>query len=199
MFPLFETIRIEGGTPRHLAYHNARMNRSRRELFGPSDDLDLAPAIRVPDGAGAGLLRCRVTYGGAIGDVTFAPYEPRVVRSLALADGERLDYARKYADRSGIEKLLEGTEADDVLIVRKGLVTDTSAANTAFFDGTLWLTPATPLLPGTTRARLLDFGLIVARDIRIADIAGFEAVALMNAMIGFDTANPIPSGAIRGA
>jgi 4-amino-4-deoxychorismate lyase len=202
MYPLFETIRIEGGTPRHLGYHIARMNRSRRELFGATGDLDLAAAIRVPDGAGAGLLRCRVTYGESIGEVTFAPYEPRAVRSIALADGGRLDYAHKYADRSGIENLLaagvrEG--ADDILIVRGGLVTDTSAANIACFDGTRWVTPSTPLLPGTTRARLLDLGLVVAREIRVAGLADFGAFALMNAMIEFDTANPIPVSAIRGA
>jgi 4-amino-4-deoxychorismate lyase len=199
MYPLFETIRIEGGRPRHLRYHNARMNRSRRALYGPAEELDLGAAVLVPDGAGAGPLRCRVTYGESIGEVTFAPYEPRPVRSLELVDGGGLDYAHKYIDRSGIERLLSAADADDVLIVRNGLVTDASAANAAFFDGTRWLTPSTPLLPGTTRARLLELGLVVARDIRVADIAGFGAAALMNAMIGFDTTHPVPVSAIRGA
>jgi len=198
MYPLFETIRIEGGTPQHLDYHNARMNRSRRECLGAADELDLRAAICVPAGTGGRIHRCRVAYGKQFGEVTFAPYEPREIRSLALVDGGGLDYAHKYGDRSAIERLLAGAGADDLLIVRNGIVTDASAANAAFFDGTRWLTPSEPLLPGTTRARLLDLGLVGSREIRVADIGGFGAVALMNAMIGFDTAHAIPVAAILG-
>jgi 4-amino-4-deoxychorismate lyase len=199
MFPLFETIRIEGGIPLNLPYHNARMNRSRRELFGAAETLDLAGAVRTPLGAGPGVLKCRVTYGESIGGATFEPYIRRPVRSLTLVEGGGLDYSHKFVDRSGIERLLTGAATDDVLIVRNGLVTDASYANVAFFDGTAWLTPSTPLLPGTTRARLLDLGLVRAGEIRAADLRNFAAAALMNAMIGFDTARPLPIAAIQGA
>jgi 4-amino-4-deoxychorismate lyase len=199
MFPLFETIRIEGGIPANLSYHNERMNRSRRELYGLGDPLDLAAAIRVPDGDGSGVTKCRVAYGESIGDVTFTAYEPRPVRTLSIVDGGGIDYPHKFVDRSGIERLAAGVSTDDILIVKNGLVTDASFANVAFFDGSAWLTPSTPLLPGTTRARLLDVGLVRPAEISVSGIRSFAAAALMNAMIGFDTAHPVAIDAIEGA
>jgi 4-amino-4-deoxychorismate lyase len=199
MFPLFETIRIEGETVPDLSYHNARMNGSRRELFGSETALDLSAAVRVPAGALAGVHRCRVTYGETLGEVTFSPYSPRAVRSLALVDGGGLDYSHKYADRSGIDRLLASAGADDILIVKEGRVTDASSANVAFFDGHSWITPAAPLLRGTTRARLLDLGLLRPADIGAGGLGNFRCAALMNAMIGFDTGHPIAIEAIAGA
>ena len=194
MFPLFETIRVEEGRPLHLAYHNERMNRSRRELFGEAGALDLADVVRAP--AGNGVLKCRVTYGRTVGEVAFSAYEPRRISTLAVVDGGGLDYAHKYADRSGIEGLMAGTTADDILIVRNGLVTDASYANVAFHDGTCWVTPSTPLLPGTTRARLLELGLVRAARIGVTDLRSFGHAALMNAMVGFDTAHQIPIASV---
>ena len=40
-----ETIRIERGRIHNLPYHNARMNRTRRELFGAREEIDLAGYI----------------------------------------------------------------------------------------------------------------------------------------------------------
>jgi 4-amino-4-deoxychorismate lyase len=199
MFQLFETIRVEDGRPLNLMYHEERAQRSRREIFGASAPLDFGAAIRVPAGMQTGVVRCRVTYGETIGDVAFAPYRRRVVISLAIVDAGGLDYAHKYADRSGIDGLLGDVSTDDILIVRGGLVTDASHANVAFFDGSHWLTPSAPLLPGTTRARLIDLGFVRPGRIRPADIRNFEMAALMNAMIGFDTAHPIALSFIEGA
>ncbi len=193
MFPLFETIRVAAGTPRHLAYHTARLNRSRRELFGSTDVIDLAGVIEGKiDDIFAVEYRCRVTYGREIGEISFAAYVRKTIGSLALVDGGGLGYAHKYVDRSGIEERLAGCGADDILIVREGLVTDASIANVAFFDGSHWLTPASPLLPGTTRARLIDEGRVQPADIRASEIGRFSTVALMNSMVGFDLEHPIP-------
>ena len=100
---------------------------------------------------------------------------------------DHLDYRLKYADRTELDQLfLKRGEADDILIIQNGLVTDTSIANIAFFDGDKWITPKEPLLKGTTRARLLDEKKIFEQDIKIADLGKFTEFALMNAMIGFD-------------
>jgi 4-amino-4-deoxychorismate lyase len=198
MYPLFETIRVEDGEPRNLMYHEERMQRSRRAMFGATAPLDIRAAIRIPEAMRAGIVKCRMPYGETIGEVTYAPYERRSVGSLTVVDGGGLDYAHKYADRSGIEALLAGAPSDDILIIKNGLVTDASPANVAFFDGASWLPPEAPLLPGTMRARLLDLGLIRRCAIRPADIRNFEAAALMNAMIGFDTAHAVPVARIAG-
>ena len=66
------------------------------------------------------------------------------------------------------------------------LVTDTSIANIALYNDGLWFTPKKPLLEGTTRARLLNAGKIIEKDIAVEDLNNYSRVALMNAMIDFD-------------
>ncbi|WP_309546477.1 aminotransferase class IV [Hoylesella marshii] len=72
---------------------------------------------------------------------------------------------------------------DDVLIVRNGLLTDTSYTNIALYDGYQWFTPATPLLEGTMRASLLDSGMLIEKDILLSDLPHYQYIALFNAMI----------------
>lgn len=180
---LLETIRCENGRPSHLTYHQQRIDRSLKQL-GYSLHIDLASLIKVPDDA---LYRCRIVYDETSIDITFIPYQKRVIRTLQLVQADDLDYALKYADRRDLDRLFaQKSDADDILIVKNGLITDTSIANIAFFDGTKWLTPANPLLKGTTRARLLDEKKIFESDISISDLEKFTGFALMNAMIGFD-------------
>lgn len=205
MYPLFETVRIEDGVPRHLGWHNERAHRSRLALFGSRTAIDLGERIREAlssrgpsDDLVRGTARCRVTYGEEPGDVTLSRYEPRRIASLELVDGSGLGYAHKYVDRSGIERLAAAAAADDILIVKDGLVTDASYANVAFWDGAAWWTPSTPLLAGTVRARLLDLGLLRARPIAVAEIGSFLSVALVNAMIGLDASRAVPVREIRG-
>jgi len=194
MSPLFETIRIEDGVPMHLGYHQARMDRSRRELFGMGAGgnaggacgaIDLAAAIHVPGNLPAGIHRCRVEYGEQIDHITFTPYTPREVRSLALVEADDIVYDHKLTDRSAIEKLREGNAGDDILIVRRGMVTDSSYANVVFRDVNGWVTPAEPLLAGTARARLLDEGRIKTTTIRPRDLTRYSGAVLINAMLGF--------------
>lgn len=202
MSPLFETVRAAGGEIFHAGRHNARMNASRRALFGAVKNLDLVPALSealegMVGAEGSGLLRCRIEYGRELGGISVTPYVPRTIRTLRLVEAGGIRYAHKFTDRRAIDSLLAAAGADEILMVRNGLVTDASAANVAFFDGASWLTPAAPLLPGTTRARLLEEGILRTDEIRASEIARFERVALMNAMLGFDPAGALPVSAIR--
>lgn len=72
---------------------------------------------------------------------------------------------------------------DDILIVRRHLLTDTSIANIALFDGSHWHTPQHPLLKGTKRAELLDKGILTEKDIRMEELPAYSTVRLFNAMI----------------
>jgi len=183
MGQLFETVRIEEGAPLHLRYHNARLNRSRKTLFGASRELDLSDFLM--DRPAHGVWRCRVFYTLYIEKVEYLPYVPVRRRRFALAEfgGE---YAFKYADRRSLELLLRSRpEADDLILVRDGMLTDTTTANIALRKKGEWLTPRHPLLPGTVRARLLEEGLLREADISCDELRGFEELALMNAMIGF--------------
>lgn len=181
---LIETICIRDGIPQHLPYHQARMADARRRLWGLEEELPLAASLQVPPEWGQGVVKCRVTYAGAIQKTEWEPYGPRLIRSLQLVQGDGLDYAFKYADRSGIAALMElRGHADDILIVQNGLITDTSYCNVLLYDGRRCYTPSKPLLGGTCRARLIDEGRIELADIRPAELKNFREIHLINAML----------------
>lgn len=179
-----ETIRIEKGRLRNIAYHDRRMNEARREVWGVDRSVSLETYIDASPYEER--TRCRVTYGRDVESVEFFPYQIRPVHSLQLVRGGQIEYRRKRADRSELNALFACRgEADDVLIVRGGLLTDTSIANIALGDGTGWYTPASPLLEGTQRACLLDAGMIRPLDIHADDLFRFQKIRLFNAMIDF--------------
>ena len=180
-----ETIRVEEGRAWNLVRHNERMNRTRRAFWGDNvDNLRLENWIHPEDYQER--MRCRVVYGMNIVKVEYFRYQMRNVNSLKLVTCDEADYSYKYADRSLLNTLYEQRgEADDVLIVRNGLLTDTSIANVALFDGSDWYTPVCPLLKGTCRQQLLDERKVRERDIKVEDILKYSDIALFNAMIPF--------------
>jgi 4-amino-4-deoxychorismate lyase len=120
-------------------------------------------------------------------DVEFIPYQYKVINSLRLVEHDRVSYEFKYTDRKVLNRLYDlRKNCDDVLIVKRGLVTDTSYANIVFKRGKHWYTPWSALLKGTTRSFLLERNLIREEEIRIEDIKTFESFKLINAMLEFD-------------
>lgn len=159
------------------------MDNSLKQL-GYSSHYDLSSLISSPDSR---LYRCRIIYDAVSISIEYIPYQKRKIRKLQPVQADELYYALKYADRSALDALLlQKGDADDILIIKNSLVTDTSIANIAFFDGRRWLTPRHPLLKGTTRARLLDEQKIFEREIHLDDLDKYSHFALLNAMIGFD-------------
>jgi 4-amino-4-deoxychorismate lyase len=179
---LLETIKVYEGRAFHLDYHQQRLERSLRTLgFTPAIDLD--KLLQPPK---SGLIRCRVIYDRNGAEVSYHSYLPRIFNTLQAVTADTLDYPLKYADRTELDALFaQRGRSQDILIVKKGLVTDTTIANVAFYDGVQWFTPERPLLQGTTRQRLLDEGKLIEREISYRELAGYERVAVMNAMLGF--------------
>ena len=185
---LIETIRFEAGKFHNLAYHQARMQRSRQALFGTSNTIDLAAYLHSPT-CNAKTIRCRVTYAQEIEKVEYFPYTPKPIEQLKIVPSD-IDYRYKYADRSALDQLLrENPFADEIIIEKEGLLTDTTIANIALFREGKWYTPQTPLLEGTMRQKLLDEGLLHPKNITSAEIKHYSHVALMNAMLGFKILN----------
>jgi 4-amino-4-deoxychorismate lyase len=184
---LLETIRIEKGKALHLSYHNQRFNKTRKKLFNIHSSFDLATIIKPPDQE---TYRCRILYDREIQKVEFLPYQPKPIQKIALISSD-LSYPFKYADRTAFNKLLDASlECDEILIIQKDLLTDTTIANIAFLQEGQWITPDCPLLEGTTRQRLIDEGFLTPKAIQADEIDHFDGFALMNAMIGFKVINP---------
>jgi 4-amino-4-deoxychorismate lyase len=196
---LLETIRCLDGDLENLSYHEARVYRARRELFGATDRWQLDELIQLPENLTPGqVYRCRVTYGAErIESVEFIPYQIRPVRSLELVNADALDYAHKYADRSALNAFVERSTADDVLFVKNGLLTDTSYANVALFDGSFWYTPHQPLLAGTRRAALLAAGVLIPERLAVEDLEYFQKIRLLNAMLRWEEGPEVAVGDVR--
>jgi 4-amino-4-deoxychorismate lyase len=184
---LIETIRLENGLFQNLIYHQQRMEESFHLLFNkPTNDLkEILNSFTAPK---SGLFKCRVIYDDQNLNVEFEPYTIRPVNSLKIVEDDTISYPFKFKDRSAINSLFEKREnADDVLIIKNGEVTDSSYANILFKKGTEWVTPSSCLLKGTMRQFLLDYGQIKINHIQRRDIRKFEKFKLVNAMLGFES------------
>ncbi len=167
-----------------LPYHEARLNRTRQHLWGAQEPLALRDHLEVPPSVNDDKHKCRITYGKEIVNIEWEKYLPRTICSLRLVEADDLEYTYKYKDRQVLNTLYDQRgSCDDVLIVRQGLLTDTSYANIALFDGAGWYTPESSLLPGTQRAYLLDKGIIMPKAIRAEDVTTYLLLRLFNAML----------------
>lgn len=179
-----ETIKILDGKIYNLSYHQERYE-SVLQALGIEEKKNLAEFINPPEW---GLYRCRLVYNETDIEVTYHEYKKREISTLKLIFENEIDYVHKSIDRKVLDNLFDKREdADDILIIKELFVTDTSIANIAFFtqEGK-WITPKTPLLKGTTRARLLDEGKIIEADIKVHELRSFPKVALLNAMVDFE-------------
>ncbi|MCX6269085.1 MAG: aminotransferase class IV [Bacteroidetes bacterium] len=169
------------------------MNLARQEIWKSSVPLIPGPEIKVPSEFSAGVVRCNIYYDREINHVSFKMYDKHIIRSLKMVNCGDIDYHLKYADRSLLESLFRLREtSDEIMIVKDGLLTDTSMSNLIFFDGQNWHTPAQPLLKGTCRNRLVAEGRIFERDIRVEDLGNFAGCKLINAMRDPDEEVMIP-------
>ncbi|KAA3631327.1 MAG: hypothetical protein DWQ02_16525 [Bacteroidetes bacterium] len=195
---LLETIRLEDGVFHNLSYHQRRVQASSLELWGCPVMWNLGESIWIPENKRKDLYKVRVVYGPDTFKPQILPYTIRDISSLKLVFGDHIDYGLKYEDRSEINTLFDKRgDCDEILIIRDGLITDTSYANVVLFDGEKWYTPKYPLLPGTRREKLLHQGKILEADIRPQDLDDFLELRIINAMIDMDHSPSIPVSTIQ--
>ncbi|BCX78622.1 hypothetical protein LBC_00840 [Campylobacter sp. 19-13652] len=152
--------------------------------FNPLKVLNLAISQSTHQAA---LQRAKLIYtvNGELVSCELSPYKPRQIASIRLINSD-IDYSKKWLDRSEIDALfaLKG-RCDEVLVVKDGLISDTSIANVAVLIGGKWLTPKTPLLRGTCRDRLVGQRLIKPANIDVKSLLEARGFAVLNAMTGF--------------
>ncbi len=194
-----ESLKCLDGKPMNAGFHNDRMNEVRKRRFGRTDLLDLEKIIVVPENIKSAIVKSRVIYSEGIVSVSSSLYLVRRPRTLKIVRNDEIDYADKYEDRSGLERLLRMRDScDDIMIIKAGMVTDSSAANIVFFDGKDYFTPSTPLLKGTKRRKFIEQGIIKEAEIREQDIFQFKEISLINAMLEFgETRIPVDSQSVR--
>jgi 4-amino-4-deoxychorismate lyase len=193
----FETICVENRQLKNLSYHEARLNKTRKALWGYQDHWNLSELIEIPDSVDSDMYKCRLAYNQEIDNIKWEPYTRRTIRKIQRVYHETIDYSFKYEDRAELNTLFaQRSDSDEILIIKKGMVTDSLYCNVAFSDGEQWFTPSTPLLPGTQRAFLLDEGLIQEADIFEKDLSKYRWVKLFNAMLNWENAPELAVGLI---
>jgi 4-amino-4-deoxychorismate lyase len=187
MFPLFESIRFEKGRFLNLQGHRRRMEYSYYRYYGMHKTFPLEKLLAILPGCKdvRSIYKVRLLYNLHDYRQECELYRPRNLRSFRLVEANHLNYSLKYTDREQLNNLREQSGTDEVIIVRKGLITDTSFSNLAFFDGEHWFTPARPLLYGTAREKLLHDGIIRERDLYVEDLKSYKHFSLINAMLPF--------------
>ncbi len=175
----FETVKCEDYEIFNLEYHNKRvantigLNINLQEYIYPLSEE---------------LLRCKVTYNDfEVLNVEYFPYKKRDITSFKLIFDDEISYSKKYLNRENLDSLfLRKEDCDEIIIIKNGVVTDTSIANIAIFYENKWITSKNCLLNGTTKQRLLDSKFLVEKDISVKMLKKASQIALMNAMIDFD-------------
>lgn len=182
MCQFVESIKIENGEVKNIALHNERLNLTRFEVLKKTSHIDLRNILTdLPKEFG--MYKCRVIYRENIEKVEYIPYTLPKINSIRMVVADDIEYNYKYADREAIDSIKKDVTEDDIIIIKQGLVTDCSFTNIAFFDGSKWYTPNTPLLKGTKREKLLKDKVIYERLIKAEDIHSYKSVRLFNAMI----------------
>ncbi|NDP21252.1 MAG: 4-amino-4-deoxychorismate lyase [Paludibacter sp.] len=187
MYRFIESIKLQDGKFKRIDLHQSRIRKAFEAFFPNEKVFDLAEFLSNSDfPTEKGIFKCRVIYNVEIRQLEFSQYVMRPINSLRLIGTEIESLPYKPEDRSlyNAAFALRG-DCDDVLLVKNGLLTDTSYCNIALFDGNNWFTPQIPLLYGVNRAELLKEGKLIEKDIKILDLKNYQQIALFNAMIEF--------------
>lgn len=192
MCQLFESIRIENGMAHNLEFHQKRINQS-LEFLNSTKKINLNHLISKTELPIKGIHKLRISYNtkGVI-QQSIKSYKTKQIRSVKLVACNSIEYNFKYEDRSTINQLLEDSKADEIIITKDGIITDSSISNILFYDGNNWITPSTPLLEGTQRALLLKRNKIKKVLIKIVDLNKYSEFCFINALNDFEKSKSYP-------
>lgn len=184
MCQFLETIQLNNGVFQRLALHEIRVQRAVNANF-PSNlfSINLKSELFKTEFPTKGFYKCRVIYDTEIKLIEYQAYNTPVIQSLKILPTQILSLPYKLADRINYQAAFaQRGDCDDVILVKDGLLTDTSYCNIALYDGLNWVTPKTPLVFGVNRAQLLAENNIIEKDILLADLYQYSVVSLFNAL-----------------
>lgn len=182
-----ETIKILDGKIYNLPLHQKRMERTMQYHFGGDIFPRLDERISIPSGLESGLIKCRVLYSNDLLSVDFQEYKFREIEYLKLLVSDDIEYSFKSENRLIFNTLSSELKVGkEALIVKKGMISDTTFSNVVLQNEEGFFTPSTPLLRGVKRESLLTEGVIKERKIRVEDLNEYSKIYLINAMIDIE-------------
>lgn len=189
---LTEAIRIEKRKLFNLEYHQARFDKARLELLGLNERIKLSEAIKLPDDITDEVYKCKIIYSSKIHSIEFILYNKKLPKTIRLVHDNEIDYSYKYENRDRLKELLQNSGANEILIVKNGMITDTSRSNIVLKRKDLFITPASFLLDGTMRRFMLDKKMIQEEIITVSELHQCEKLYLINAMLDIDNQPGFP-------
>ena len=186
MCRFIESIKLAEGRFYRLELHQARVDKAFADFYPAVKPMSLAELLLKSDFPETGIHKCRIVFDTEVQLIEYIPYVRREVKSLKLVETEAETLFYKKEDRTELNKAFaQRGDCDDVLLVKNGLLTDTSYSNIALFDGKNWITPKVPLLFGVNRAQLIAENRLIQKDIKVSELYHFQRIRLFNAMIEF--------------
>ena len=187
MYQFFESICVKNGLVYNLNHHQNRVDKTLK-AFDHSNLMlpifDIVKTITIPTD---GLYKLRISYD-LTGNYQFKilPYQYKIISSFALIDTKGNNYQFKFENRDWIDAALKSSGSAEIIMHHDGLIKDSSYANIVFYDGIDWFTPASPLLEGTQRAKLIQEGLIHPKPLFIKDLKKYKKFKCINAMVNWE-------------
>ncbi len=185
----FESIKLQNGFPKHLHYHQARVDRTYLNYWGSSIKVNLEDIIaRTPRQTNAEVAKCKIIYNrDGVLSIHESGYTPKVVKKLKIIEIKpEENYFFKSLDRKWIDEYSRKlSQETDTLFVRDGLVLESSYTNVALLKKGKWYTPSNPLHRGTTLERFVLSGHLIPDEIPVKNLVDFEELRLFNAVLGW--------------
>jgi para-aminobenzoate synthetase/4-amino-4-deoxychorismate lyase len=192
---VFETVLVAGGRAVAAERHLARLAASVRALYGAPLPADAADRLHAAAIAAGGDARVRVVAVPAARGVELAVETaalpaagPAALRACTVPGGLG---PHKWRDRRLLDALAAASDgAVPLLVDLDGLVLEAARAHVIVVEGDRALTPPADgrILPGVTRGRLLDAGLVEEAPVALADLERADAVLLTGALRGVEPA-----------
>ncbi|HOA07083.1 MAG TPA: aminotransferase class IV [Spirochaetota bacterium] len=180
-FRFIETVRIENGILCNFESHNARIASTFAKYF-PLSDPFVIKDIQLDSVPVKGKYKLRIVYSGDDRNISVEKYAVKKIRSVLAVECSDAEYSFKHEDRS-LFSFLKNNDFDEIIVLKKGMVTDSSFSNLAFYDSGKWYTPEKFLLNGTMRQKLLADKIIYEKKIPAEDIKKYEKISFINSML----------------
>lgn len=186
MSQFIESIKVEDRKIFLLDLHQKRINETFAH-FGKEGSLDLGKIFQEMQHDEDGLYKLKITYDleGKFSKMLI-PYAISEISEIQLVENNSYDYSFKFAERKELEKMLQKSRTDEIMIVKNNHITDTSYANILFKKGKDWFTPSTYLLNGVQRQHLLKTKKIKEAEITLQNLKEYSHFQIINAMNDFD-------------
>ncbi|MDO5656020.1 MAG: aminotransferase class IV [Flavobacteriaceae bacterium] len=181
MCRFIESIQVVNAIPKHLFWHQMRINKTFDKFFPEKQKPDLELLITQFQLTDGGQQKLRIVYDDSNLDWEILAYYPKKIETIEWVECN-FEYAHKFENRTDITNVLNSTQADEVIFTKNGKILDSSYSNLAFLYDNQWFTPNTYLLNGTTRQRLLSTGQIKETEISLEDLTQFSKISFINAL-----------------